>query len=98
MQEIKVMIPPEFILITKVELEELKDQVDERVWVGFSDIEKLTGLKRNKLNDILYRYKDEIDVFAGGFVKFPEGGRWSFNKSATLNWLKENHARIWKED
>lgn len=98
LQEIKVVIPPEFILITKVELDELKDQVDERVWVGFSDIEKLTGLKRNKLDDILKRYRDEIDVFKGGFVKFPDGGKWSFNKAATLKWLKDNHTRIWQED
>lgn len=98
LQEITVIIPPDYVLIKKADLQEILDQNDDRVWIGFADVEELTGLRRNKLDDILKRYRDEIDVFKGGFVKFPDGGKWSFNKAATLKWLEDNHTRIWQEE
>ena len=57
----------------------------------------MTGLKREKLDTILKYYRDELDVKNGGPVKFPDGGRWNFNKRKMKKWLEANHARIWRE-
>lgn len=96
--ELKVAIPDEFVLLRQDELDALKERADERVWIGFKDLEMLTGLKRDKLDMILKRYRDELDVYKGGPVKYPDGGKWSFEKDGIRQWLKDNHSRIWKED
>jgi len=96
--ELKVNIPDEYVLFKRDDLEELQDKIDERVWIGFNDLKSLTGLERNKLDTILKRYRNELDVYKGGPVKYPDGGKWSFEKDGIRQWLKDNHSRIWKED
>lgn len=98
MTQLTVTIPSEYVVITKGEYAELKDKSDERIWIGFKDLQDLTGLKRTKLDDILTRYRDELDIKNGGPVKYPDGGKWNFNKRPTLEWLEINHGRIWSDD
>jgi len=86
---------PEYVILTADEYEKLKNQP---VWITFSDLMDMTGLKRDKLDTILKRYRDELDVYNGGSVKFPDGGKWSIEREGMKKWLKENHARIWRED
>lgn len=98
MTQLTVSIPSEYVLITREEYKELQSKSDERIWIGFKELQDLTGLKRTKLDDILTRYRDELDIKNGGSVKYPDGGKWNFNKRATLKWLEDNHSRIWSED
>lgn len=95
---LEVKIPDEYVIIKQIELEELQQKNDERVWIGFKDLEKLTDLGRDKLDTILKRYRDELDVYNGGPVKYPDGGRWNFEKDGIRKWLKDNHSRIWIEN
>lgn len=98
MQQIQFDVPDNIVILSKEEHQKLLDSRDERVWIEFSDLTVLTGLKRIKLDTILKRYRDELDVQHGGPVKYPDGGKWSFEKDGIRKWLKENHARIWLED
>lgn len=98
MNQLTVTIPSEYVILTREEHKQLLDDVDSRVWVSFKELQELTGLKRTKLDQILSRYRDELDLKNGGPVKFADGGKWNFNKKQTLKWLEENHKRIWMED
>lgn len=98
MQTLQVTIPPDIVILTKKEHENLLNQIDERVWIGLSDLMELTNVKRDKLTKMLERYRDELDIDNGGPVKYPDGGHWNFEKDGILKWLKENHARCWRDD
>lgn len=98
MQQIVVNLPENVVILTKEEHQELLDSLDERVWISFLDLMSMTDLKREKLDTILKKYRDELDVYNGGPVKFPDGGKYSIEKEGIKKWLKDNHARIWKED
>lgn len=98
MQQIQFDVPDNIVILSKEEHERLLERLDERVWISFEDLSCWTGLKRNKLDSILKRYRNELDVNVGGPVKYPDGGKWSFEKDGIRNWLKENHARVWNED
>lgn len=87
-----------YILIRKEDINNLLKQTDNRVWIDFNSLEKMTGLSRSKLDTILKRYREELDVYNGGPVKYPDGGRWSIEKEGIQKWLKENHSRIWSDD
>lgn len=97
-QQITFSVPESIVILTKEEHKILLEKIDDRVWINFNDLTNLTGLKRDKLDHILRRYSDELDVLNGGPVKFPNGGKWSFEKEGIRKWLKENHSRIWSEN
>lgn len=96
--ELLTSILNDYVLVNKVDLEKLMNQTNNSVWVDFSYVEEMTGLKRNKLDTILKRYRDDLDIAYGGPVKYPDGGRWSIEKEGMKKWLRENHSRIWLED
>lgn len=98
MQQIMFNVPDNIVILSKEEHESLLEKIDDRVWINFNDLSKWTGLKRDKLDSILKRYRDELDVINGGPVKFPDGGKWSFEKEGIRKWLKDNHSRVWSED
>lgn len=98
MQKLEVTIPDSYVIITREEHQSLLDSQDERVWIGLKDLMEMVNLSRDKLTDILYRYREELDVYEGGPVKYPDGGKWSFEKEGSKKWLKENHSRIWSDD
>lgn len=88
----------DYVLVKKEDVDRLLKQVDNSIWVDFSALEEMTGLSRSKLDTILKRYRDELDVMHGGPVKYPDGGRWSINKDEMKTWLKDNHSRVWADD
>lgn len=98
MQQIMIDVPDSIVILTKEEHSKLLDKIDDRLWISFQDLSDWTGLKRDKLDTILKRYRDELDVMNGGPAKYPDGGKWSFEKEGIRKWFKENHARIWAED
>lgn len=98
MSQLTVTIPNDYVLLHKDELNEYLQKIDERVWISFSDLEDLTGIKRTKLDEILTRYRDELDLKNGGPVKYPDGGKYSINKKPMQKWLEENHRRVWMDD
>lgn len=98
MSQLTVTIPNDYVLLHKDELNEYLQKIDERVWISFSDLQDLTGIKRTKLDEILTRYREELDLKNGGPVKYPDGGKYSINKKPMQKWLEENHRRVWMDD
>lgn len=98
MTQITVSIPSEYVVLTRDEFKKLEEAADDRVWIDFKTLQDLTGIKRTKLDEILTRYREELDVEHDGPVKYADGGRWNFNKKPLLKWLQENYQRIWMDD
>lgn len=88
----------DYVLVKRDELDKIIAQSDKSVWVDFAKLEEMTGISRKKLDTILRRYREELDIKNGGPVKFPDGGRWSIEKDGMQKWLKENHSRVWSDD
>lgn len=90
--------PKEYVIKEKDEYQQLIDNLDDTVWISFNDLMEYTNLGREKLDTLLKRYREELDIMNNGPVKFPDGGKWSFEKEGIRKWLKENHSRVWKDD
>lgn len=106
MQHLKVHlsipIPEDMVLITKVELEELRQQQLTGIYWSMKDLEK----RVNKSNvwikeNILYqpRFRKILDSENGGPVYYPksQGETWSFQATKMAEFLDKNFARIFKE-
>ena len=97
--ELEVKIPDEYVLITKVEYEELQhDRLVGRYWT-MQDLEKQIGKKQVWIKEnILYpsRFKSQLDVSVGGFVYYPKakGEKWSFHATKMAKFLDDNFYRI----
>lgn len=103
MQQLKVnltiQIPEDMVLISKVELEELKDQSLSGVYWFMKDLEKRVGRSRDWIiENILYqpRFKKILDSENGGFVYYPEskGQKWSFHAKRMAKFLDDNFSSI----
>lgn len=94
----EINIPEDCIIVSKQAIKEMIDDLNVAIWIDFAELESMTGISRKKLDTILKRYREELDVFNGGPVKYPDGGRWSIEKEGIQQWLKENHSRIWSDD
>lgn len=78
-----IPIPGDSVLISKIELEELKKQELKGVYWTMKDLEKRTGKKHEWIKEhILYpsKFRMILDVDNGGFVYYPKskGQTWSF--------------------
>jgi phage pi2 protein 07 len=95
--DVKVAIPDDYILIKKVEWEEhLSRELTGKQW-GMKELEEATGRKSNWLKEnVLYPYRDELDVMSGGFVRYPEksGSPWKFGALKMSAWLEDNLERV----
>lgn len=92
---LSIPIPSDQVLISKVELENLRNQELAGVFWSMKDLEKRTNMKQDWLKDnILYpsRFKEKLDVNNGGFVYYPQksGEKWSFLATEMANFLDEN--------
>lgn len=81
--ELTIPIPPNSILINKVEYEKLKQDQLSGVYWTMQDLEKRIGRKAEWIKtNILYRpkLKEALDCKHGGFVFYPKskGQSWSF--------------------
>ena len=103
MQQLKVdlivPIPNDQVLISRVELEELKDKSLIGVYWSMKDLEVRTGKKVEWIKDnILYppKFKKLLDVQNGGFVYYPQvkGEKWTFLASKMAEFLEDNFYSI----
>lgn len=98
MQELKasitVQIPDEYVLIDKVELEELKNKTEPEWVSGMGWLSEQTGIKspQQLKEKILYPYRDELEAF----VSYPSntGEIWRFNVYYMKQWLRENFIKV----
>lgn len=100
--ELEISIPSDLVVISKVELEELKEQSLKGVYWSMKDLEKRTGKKHEWLKEnILYptKFVKILDVKNGGCVYYPtkNGEKWSFLASRMAIFLDKNFHIIFKE-
>lgn len=99
--EISIPIPADKVLISKVELNELKEQQLSGTYWTMKDLEKRTGKKQEWIKkNILYpsHFRKILDSENGGFVFYPKskGQTWSFQASKMAKFLDDNFHRIFK--
>lgn len=90
-----IPIPSDSVIITKVELEQLKRNELTGVYWSMKDLEQRTKKGRIWLQEnILYkpRFKNELDSLNGGFVYYPQnqGQTWSFQAVKMAAFLDKN--------
>lgn len=91
--KVEINIPPDYVVIPQQEYLNLKtnDLVGKQWSIG--DLKEHTNRSTDWLKEnILYPYRDELDVLNGGFVKYPEskGQPWRFGAKRMSEWLEEN--------
>lgn len=97
--ELEIKIPDEYVLITKVEYEELLHvRLTGRYWT-MQDLESQIGKKQIWIKKkILYpsKFKAQLDVSVGGFVYYPKakGEKWSFHATKMAKFLDDNFYKI----
>lgn len=93
--KITIQIPDEYVLIEKLELEELK-QKSEPEWVaGLEWLKNQTGMGADTLKEkVLYPHEQELIKF----VDYPKEGQrlWRFNTYEMKRWLRNNFERVMK--
>lgn len=95
--ELSIPIPADKVLISKVELEELKEQSLSGVYWSMKDLEKRVNKSDKWIKEnILYqpKFKKELE----SFVYYPksQGQTWSFQASKMAKFLDDNFHRIFK--
>lgn len=99
MQKLKVEllleIPNDYILIKKVEYEQLQQEKLSGVYWSMKDLEKRVGKDWRWIKEhILYPsdFKKMLDVKNGGFVYYPErrGKNWTFHAGKMAQFLDDN--------
>nr|WP_216667926.1 DUF771 domain-containing protein [Sporosarcina jiandibaonis] len=96
-----IPIPSDSVIISKVELEQLKKNELSGVYWSMKDLEKRTNRGRIwlKENILLHpRFKKELDSENGGFVFYPKakGQNWSFQAVKMAEFLDKNFHRVFK--
>lgn len=94
-----IPIPSDSVLISKVELKELKESSLAGVYWNMKDLEKQVSKKQDWIKaNILYkpRFKEILDCEKGGFVYYPKssGQSWSFQASKMADFLDKYFQQI----
>lgn len=106
MQQLKVNlsipIPEDKVLISKIELEDLKRQELAGVYWNMKDLSKRINKSDRWIKDnILYqpRFKKILDSEYGGFVYYPksQGQTWSFQATKMAEFLEKNFRSIFHQ-
>ncbi|MEY9974987.1 phage pi2 protein 07 [Lysinibacillus sp. RC46] len=89
-----IPIPSDSIIISKVELEELKKAQLAGVYWSMKDLENRINRKHEWIKEnILYpsKFKKVLDIESGGFVFYPKskGQTWSFQASKMAAFLEK---------
>lgn len=97
--KLTIPIPSDSILISKVELEELKQSQLVGVYWSMKDLEKRINRKNEWIKEnILYpaKFRKILDVESGGFVFYPssKGQTWSFQASKMADFLEKHFKDI----
>lgn len=90
---LSIPIPADKILISRVELQELREQSLSGVYWNMKDLEKKTARKSEWIKEnILYpsRFRKVLDSVNGGFVFYPQakGQNWSFQASKMVSFFR----------
>lgn len=96
---ITITIPEEFVLIKKIELEELKEESLMGMYWSMQDLERKTNKKCEWIKEnILYpsKFRKILDIKNEGFVFYPEkrGQTWSFQARLMANFLDKHFGDI----
>ncbi|WP_276645606.1 DUF771 domain-containing protein [Globicatella sulfidifaciens] len=100
---LQIPIPSDLVIISKVELQELKQKELKGVYWTMQDLEKRINRKHEWIKEnILYptRFKKILDVEQGGFVFYPKsrGQSWSFHAQKwQTSWTKTSNRSFQKE-
>ena len=94
-----IPIPSDSVLITKIELQELKQQKLVGVYWSMKDLEARVNRKHEWIKEnILYptKFRKVLDVDYGGFVFYPKskGQTWSFHAPKMSEFLDSNFQHI----
>ncbi|QKS71939.1 DUF771 domain-containing protein [Paenalkalicoccus suaedae] len=96
--QLTIPVPEGQVMISKVELEELKSSSLEGLYWNMKDLEKRTGKSDPWIKEnILYptKFRQELDIKNGGFVYYPVRGQtWSFQAKKMSKFLEDNFNRI----
>lgn len=98
-----IPIPSDLVLISKVELQDLKQQQLKGVYWTMKDIEKRINRKHEWIKEnILYpsRFRKILDVEHGGFVYYPQtkGQAWLFHAIQMAEFLDKNFQQIFSQN
>lgn len=97
--ELSISIPSEYVLIKKVDLEELRKYELVGVYWSMKDLENRINKKSVWIKEnILYpsRFRKVLDSENGGFVYYPkaQGQNWAFQATKMSEFLEKNFALI----
>lgn len=92
---LSIPIPADQVLISKIELEDLRESQLIGTYWNMKDLESRTNKKQEWLKDnVLFqpKFKAVLDVKDGGFVYYPNkrGEVWSFKASDMAKFLDDN--------
>lgn len=98
-----IPIPNDYVMISKVELQELENHSLVGLYWTMKDLEKRTGRKIEWLkSNLLFvpQFRKVLDVNYGGFVYYPQakGQAWSFQAQRMAHFLEDNFQKIFKEE
>lgn len=97
--ELTIPIPVDQVLVSKIELQELKEQSLEGIYWSMKDLEERTGKKHEWLKEnILFptKFAKILDVKNGGCVYYPtkNGEKWTFQATKMAKFLESNFHNI----
>lgn len=98
-----VPIPEGYVLISKVELEELQQEGLQGVYWSMSDLEKRINKNQRWIKEKILmnpKFRRKLDVDFGGFVYYPEinGEKWAFQATKMTKFLDENFYSIFGKE
>jgi len=99
---LSILVPSNSVIISKVELQELKQQQLKGVYWTMKDIEIRINRKHQWIKEnILYpsKFRKILDVDQGGFVFYPKskGQTWSFHAIKMTDFLDKNFQQIFSQ-
>jgi len=94
-----VQVPENYVLINKVEFEELQQEKLSGIYWTMKDLEQRINKKHEWIKaNILYpsKFRKILDVKKGGFVYYPEvtGEKWTFHAVKMAKFLDDNFYSI----
>jgi phage pi2 protein 07 len=97
-----IPIPSDSVVISKIELQELKQQQLSGLYWSMKDLELRVNRKHEWIKDnILYppKFKKILDVDQGGFVFYPKskGQTWSFHALKMAEFLDKHFQQIFSQ-
>lgn len=99
---LNIPIPPDSVIISKVQLQELKKVQLTGVYWSMKDLEERVNRKHEWIKDnILFpsKFRKQLDVDLGGFVFYPKskGQTWSFHAQKMADFLDRNFNQIFSD-